>query len=48
MYIDFDEYLPYSGRNSEIFVENFNENIQCAYGYAYSSGKQEMCTCVNG
>ena len=46
IYIDSDEYLPYSGRISEIF-ENVNENIQCDHGYAYSSEKQKMCTWVN-
>ena len=47
MYIDFDEYPPYSGRISEIFEKNVNENIQCVHGYAYSSHKQKMCTWVN-
>ena len=44
MYIDFDEYPTYSGRNSEIFQNNVNENIQCVHGYAYYSGKQKMST----
>ena len=39
MYIDFDEYPCYSGRNSEIFEKHSNENIQCVHGYTYSSGK---------
>ena len=47
MYIDFDEYPPYSGRYSEIFEKYVNENIQCVHGYACSSGKQKMCTWVN-
>ena len=47
MYIDFDEYPRYSGRNSEIFEKNVDENIQCVRGYAYSSGKQKMCTWIN-
>ena len=47
MYIDFDEYPRYIGRNSEMFENNFNKNIQCVHGYAYSSGKQKMCTWVN-
>ena len=42
MYIDFDEYPRYSGRNSGIFEKNINENIQCEHGYAYSSGKHNM------
>ena len=47
MYIDFDEYPCYSGRNSEIFEKNVNESIQCVHGYAYSSGKRKMCIWVN-
>ena len=47
MYIDFDDYPPYSGRISAIFEKYVNENIQCDHGYAYSSGKQKMCTWVN-
>ena len=47
MYIDFDEYPPYSGRISEIFEKNVNEDIKCVHGYAYSSGKQKICTWVN-
>ena len=48
MYINFDEYPPYSGQIYEIFVTNVNNNIQCDHGYAYYSIKQEMCTRVNG
>ena len=47
MYIDFDEYCRYRGRNSEMFEKNVNENIQCDHGYVYSSGKQKICTWVN-
>ena len=47
MYIDFDEYPRYSNRNSEIFEKYVNANIKCEYGYAYSSGKHDICTWVN-
>ena len=47
MYIDLDEYPPYSGRMFEILEKNVNENIHCVCGYAYSSGKQRMCTLIN-
>ena len=47
MYIYFDEYPRYSGRNSEIFEKYYNVNIQCVQRYAYSSGKYKMCTWVN-
>ena len=47
MYIYFDEYPRYRGRNSENFEKDVNVNIQCVHGYAYSSGKQKMCTWVN-
>ena len=47
IYIDFDEYPRYSGRNSEIFGNYVNENIKCEHGYAYPSGKHNMCKWVN-
>ena len=47
MYIDFDEYPPYSDTISEYFETNINANIQCDHGYAYYSSKHKMCTCVN-
>ena len=47
MYIDFDEYPCYYGRNSKQFEKDVNENIQCVHGYAYSPGKQKMCTWFN-
>ena len=47
MHIDYDDYPPYSGRIPENFEKNVNENIQCVHGYAYSSGRQKMCTWVN-
>ena len=47
MYIDFDEYPPYSGRIYEIFEKNVNDNIKCEHGYAYYSSKQKMCIWVN-
>ena len=47
MYIDFDEYPCYSGSNSEIFEKYVKENIKCDHGYAYYSGKHNMCTWVN-
>ena len=47
MYIDFDEYSPYSAIISEIFETYINDNIQFDHGYVYSSRKQKMCTCLN-
>ena len=47
MYIDFDEYLPYSDTISETFETNNNATIQCYNGYNYSSSKKKMCTWVN-
>ena len=47
MYINFDEYPPNSGRISETFEKNVNENIQCVRGYVYSSAKQNICTWFN-
>ena len=47
IYIDFGEYPRYSGRNSEMFEKYVNENIKCDHAYAYSSGRNKMCTWVN-
>ena len=47
MYIDFDEYPPYSGRIYEIFETNVNANIQCDHGYAYSSSKEKVYTLIH-
>ena len=47
MYIYFYEYPTFSGRISETFEKNVNENIQCDHDHAYSSSKQKMCTWVS-
>ena len=47
MYIDFDNYPPYSSAISEIFETNVNANIQCGHGYAYSSRKEKICIWIN-
>ena len=47
MYIDFNDYPPYSGRISGFFKQILMKIIQCDHGYAYSSRKQKMCTWVN-
>ena len=47
MYIDFDEYPHYSGRESAIFEKHVNEDIKCEHGYAYSAGQLNMCKWVN-
>ena len=43
MYIDFEEYQHYSGRNSPIFEKHVNEDIKCEHGYSYSAGQCNMC-----
>ena len=47
MYIDVDDYPPYSGSMSEIFETDVNANIQCDNGYAYSSRKEKNFTWIN-
>ena len=47
MYIDFDEYPPYSGAISKCFEENDDANIQCNHGYAYSSSKEIIFPWIN-
>ena len=47
MYIDFDEYPPYSDSISENFENNINAHIKCDHGYPYSSIKGNMLTWIN-
>ena len=47
MYIDFDDYPPYSGIVFGFFETNNNANIQCYCGYAYSLNKKKNCTWIN-
>ena len=47
MFIDFDEYPHYSGRESIIFEKDVNEDIKCEHGYAYSSVQRAICKWVN-
>ena len=47
MYIDFDEYPPYSDTISEIFESNFNVNIQCENDYDHSLRIKKVCTWSN-
>ena len=47
MFIDFDEYPHYSGRESIIFEKDVNEAIKCEHGYAYSAGQRAICKLVN-
>ena len=47
MFIDFDDYLHYSGRESTIFEKDVNEDIKCEHGYAYSAGQRAICKWVN-
>ena len=47
MFIDFDEYPQYSGRESIMFEKCVNESIKCEHGYAYSAGQRPICKWVN-
>ena len=50
MYIEFDNYPPYSGAISKNVERHINANIQCDHGYPYStikSTKGNMLTCIN-
>ena len=46
IYIDFDEYPPYSDAISEFFVTNVIAHIQCDHGYPYSSIHDNMLTYI--
>ena len=39
MFIDFDEYPHYCGRESIIFEKDVDEAIKCEHSYAYSAGQ---------
>ena len=47
MFIDFDEYPHYSGRESIMFEKDVNEDIKCEHVYAYSAGQRAICKWVN-
>ena len=47
MFIVFDEYPHYSGRESTIFEKDVNEDIKCEHAYAYSAGQRAICKWVN-
>ena len=47
IFIDFDEYPHYSGRESIIFEKDVNAAIKCEYGYKYSAGQHHIYKWVN-
>ena len=47
IYIDFDEYLPFSDALSENFVTNIHAHIRCNNIYPYSTTKGNMLTWTN-
>ena len=47
MYIDFDEYPPYSAAISETFETSINAHTQWDCGYPYSTNKGKMFTRIN-
>ena len=47
VFIDFDEYPHYSGRETISFEKYVNEAIKCEHGYAYSAGQRPICKWVN-
>ena len=42
MYIDFDEYPPYSAPISDTFVTNVNTNSGCDHVYTYLQAKRKF------
>ena len=47
MFIDFDEYPHYSGKESIIFEKHTNKSIKCEHGYAYSADHHPICKWVD-
>ena len=47
MYINFDDYIPYTGTIYEIFETNINAHIKWCHGYPYSTTKVTTATWIN-
>ena len=47
MFIDFDDYPHYSGKEYIIFEIYSNEAIRCEHGYAFSSDHHPICKWVD-
>ena len=47
MYIDFDEYPPYSGAIQDFLEANIDAHIQCDHGFPYSTAKGKMLPWIN-
>ena len=47
MFIDFDDYPHYSGKESIIFEKDFNESIKCEHGYVYSADHRPICKWID-
>ena len=47
MFIDFDDYPHYSGKESKKFVKDINEAIRYEHGYAFSADHHPICKWVD-
>ena len=46
MYLQLDDYPPYSGKNSEIFEPHINSNLRCIHGYTNFMRYNDLITWV--
>ena len=47
MYLQLDDYPPYSGKNSEIFETHININLRCIHGYINCMRHTDLITWVS-
>ena len=46
MYLQLDDYPPYTGKNSDIFETHINRNLRCIHGYTNCTRHTYLITCV--
>ena len=47
MYLELDDYPPYSGKRSVIFETHINRNLRCSHGYTNCVGHTDFITWVS-
>ena len=47
MYLQLDDYPPYSGKNSDIFETLINSNLRCIHGYTNCMRHNDLITWVS-
>ena len=47
MYLQLDDYPPYTGKNSDIFETHINSNLRCIHGYTNCMRHTDLITWVS-